>query len=55
MLGAKQFSIEVERGSEQLFCLVVVALIAKYVQQLTRAAGSPIAGGDAVTGKERTA
>jgi riboflavin synthase len=34
---------------------VEVDLIAKYVQQLTRAAGSPIAGGDAVTGKERTA
>jgi riboflavin synthase len=34
---------------------VEVDLIAKYVQQLTRAAASPIAGGDAVTGKERTA
>jgi riboflavin synthase len=34
---------------------VEVDLIAKYVRQLTRAAGSPIAGGDAVTGKERTA
>ena len=34
---------------------VEVDLIAKYAQQLTRAAGSPIAGGDAVTGKERTA
>jgi riboflavin synthase len=34
---------------------VEMDLIAKYVQQLTRAAGSPIAGGDAVTGKERTA
>jgi riboflavin synthase len=35
---------------------VEVDLIAKYVaRQLARAAGSPIAGGDAVTGKERTA
>jgi riboflavin synthase len=34
---------------------VEVDLIAKYVQQLTRSARSPILGGDAVTGKERTA
>jgi riboflavin synthase len=34
---------------------VEVDLIAKYVQQLARIAGSPIVGGDTVTGKERTA